>query len=209
MSGFEYYNSPLTDFNVLGGSLGGSRIFDNDANTVTYQDYFEVENKTGHTEHGVVAVLPYAWALAPGDGSLGPAGPVPLDFEGDAWTAENFNGIAGLNLEVTGEILPSDHLYTTGSVAAGSIASNPGLHDDFGPSSADYPLKSDLPPEVLEGDDLIPSVNLGDLEAKEDVTLSIKFTYHWTLNGEEVDYNALPTSGAVYTLSPVGDGAIA
>ena len=93
--------------------------------------------------------------------------------------------------------------YTTDSIAAGSIASNPSLTDDFGPSSADYPVNSKFPPETLDEDDLIPSVNLGQLEAHEDVALDLVFTYHWTLNGSEVDYNALRTAGAAYTLEAV------
>jgi hypothetical protein len=216
-SQFQYFNSPHTTFNLL-KDAPVRPDFDDDANTVTYHGYFEVENKTGQTADDVTVVLPYIWAVAPddgvpgdGQGSLGPAGPVALDFENvdfedGAWTVENFNGIEGLNLEVTAEIVPlDDHPYTTGSVAAGSIASNPSLTDDFGPSSADYPLNSKNPPETLDEDDRIPSVNLGDLEAHEDVPLDLVFTYQWTLNGLEADYNALRTAGAVYTLSSVDD----
>ena len=58
---------------------------------------------------------------------------------------------------------------------------------------------------MLEEDDHIPSVNLGDLEANEDVAIDLVFTYHWTLNGMEADFNALRTAGAAYTLSSVDD----
>jgi hypothetical protein len=203
-STFQYYNSPHTTFNLL-KDAPVRPDFDDDANTVTYHGYFEVENKTGQTESDVTLVLPYVWAVAPPNGSLGTPGPVALDFEDGAWTAEDFNGIEGLDLEVTAEIVPLDldHDYTTGSIAAGSIASNPSLTDDFGLSSADYPVNSKFPPETLDEDDLIPSVNLGELEAHEDVALDLVFTYHWTLNGSEVDYNALRTAGAAYTLEAV------
>ena len=103
-------------------------------------------------------ILPYIWAVAPPppDGTLpgtpaplGNPGPVALDFnsvEGD-WNVKDFNGIKGLDLKVTAEIVPLDHPYTntTDSVTAGSIASNPSLTDDFGPSSADYPLNASSP----------------------------------------------------------------
>jgi hypothetical protein len=209
MSKFQYFNSPHTTFNLL-KDAPESPIFDPDANTVTYHDYFEVENKTGQTEENVTVVLPYIWAVVPpNDNSLGNVDSAPdfvaLDFEDGAWTAENFNGVTGLDLAVTAEIVPLDHPYTTGSVAAGSIASNPSLTDDFGPSSADYPVNSKFPPEMLDEDDQIPSVNLGDLEAHEEVALDLVFTYHWTLNGMETDYNALRTAGAGYTLSSVDD----
>jgi hypothetical protein len=209
MSEFKYFNSPHTTFNLL-KDAPEKPDFDDDANTVTYHGYFEVENKTGQTEENVTVVLPYSWAVVPpNNNSLGNPDPVPdfvaLDFEDGAWTAKNFNGVTGLDLVVTAEIVPLDHPYTTGSVAAGSIASNPSLTDDFGLSSADYPLNSKFPPEMLEKDDMIPSVNLGDLEAHEEVALDLVFTYHWTLNGMETDYNALRTAGAGYTLSSVDD----
>jgi hypothetical protein len=209
MSEFQYYNSPDTTFTVLDG---GSRDFDNKHNTVTYHNRFEVENLTEQAVDDVFAFLPYIWAVAPDDGvnthdgkgTLGPAGPVALDFEDGAWTTEDFNGIEGLDLRVTAKIVPLNHLYTTSLIAAGGIASDASLTDDFGPSSADDPLNSKkLPPEMLDGDDLMPSVNLGTLEAFEDVTVDLVFTYNWTLDGKKVDYNALPTSGAVYTLDAV------
>jgi hypothetical protein len=215
MSEFKYFNSPHTTFNLL-KDAPEKPDFDDDANTVTYHGYFEVENKTGQTEENVTVVLPYIWAVAPPPPKDSPPGtpapldtpgPVALDFEDGAWTVENFNGIKDLDLEVTAEIVPLDHPYTntTGLIAAGSIASNPSLTDDFGLSSADYPLNSKFPPEMLEKDDMIPSVNLGDLEAHEEVALDLVFTYHWTLNGMETDYNALRTAGAGYTLSSVDD----
>src|SRR6187549_2407054 len=110
MSEFQYFNSPHTTFNVLKDNPG-SPIFDNAANTATYEGYFEVENKTGQTEENVTVVLPYIWAVAPPppEGSppgtpapLGNPGPVALDFdsvEGD-WNVKDFNGIKGLDLEV-------------------------------------------------------------------------------------------------------------
>jgi hypothetical protein len=206
MSEFKYYDSPQTDINVIGTT--DDRHFDNKANTVTYNDFFEVENNTGHTVGGVIA-LPYIWAVVPKDSqsTLGNAGLVPLDLNKDGvWTAKNFNGKTGLDLQVTAEILPSDHDYTTGSVSAESIASNAGLDDDFGPSSADYPIKAPFPPEMLDATDLIPLVNLGELEAHEDVTFSLKFTYHWTQDKGKVSYDdALATAGAVHSLELVDD----
>ena len=41
MSEFQYFNSPNTTFNVLKDNPG-SPIFDNAANTATYEGYFEV-----------------------------------------------------------------------------------------------------------------------------------------------------------------------
>jgi hypothetical protein len=112
-----------------------------------------VENTTKQAVDNVFVALPYAWAVAPddgtpgdGQGSLGPAGLVALDFKNGAWTAKDFNGIEDLDLMVTAKILPLDHSYTTGSVAAGSIASDASLTDDFGPSSADPPIKAPFPP---------------------------------------------------------------
>jgi hypothetical protein len=48
-------------------------------------------------------------------------------------------------------------------------------------------------------------VNLGELEAREDVAVDLEFTYKWTLDGKEVDYNALRTAGYALTLDPVED----
>jgi hypothetical protein len=143
-----------------------------------------------------------------GIGSLGTPGRVALDFEHNAWTAEDFNGIEGLDLKVTAKIVPLDHHYSTGKIAAGTIASDASLTDDFGPSSADYPINAPFPPfppETLDRDDRIPSVNLGRLEAHEDVNVDLVFTYKWTLDGKKADYDALRTSVGVYTLDPVED----
>jgi hypothetical protein len=205
---FKYVDSPYTDFNVPDKT---QRDFDPVANTVTYQG-FEVENLTEDSVGDVYAALPFVWSLVTKEDSedslLGKPGYVALDFEvdakGGAWTAENFNRIDGLNLRVTAEIVPLDHHYTTGEIAAGNIFSDASLTDVFGPTSRDDPVNAKLPPETLDGDDKIPSVNLGTLEADEEVEVDLVFTYEWTLDGVKVeDYNALRTAGYVVTLDPV------
>jgi hypothetical protein len=200
-SEFKYYDSPLTTFKLIDEDLIPK--FDDKHNTVTFHNEFEVENLTGKAVDNVTAVLPYIWAVAPGDGSLGPAGLVALDFEHNAWTTEDFNGIKGLDLKVTAKMVPLDHHYNTGKIAAGKIASDVTLTDDFGPSSTDDPVNAPFPPETLDKDDQIPSVNLGRLKAHEDVTLDLVFTYKWTLDGKKADYDALNTAGAINTLDPV------
>jgi hypothetical protein len=164
MSEFQYFNSSLHTFSVLASD---NRIYDDKASTVTYRDFYEVENKTGQTADDVVLVLPYVWAvvdpptgvdpltgLKADDQTLsdpdlvGPPGRLALDFENGAWTVEDFNGMTGLDLKVTAKIVPLDHSYTTGSIAAGSIASDPSLQHVLGPSSVDE--KIPYAPETLE-----------------------------------------------------------
>jgi|tagenome__1003787_1003787.scaffolds.fasta_scaffold20841047_1 hypothetical protein len=204
MPKFKYFNSPDTTFDAFDNVF--DPIFDNKHNTVTYHDEYKAENLSDEAVDNVFVVLPYIWARAPDDGSLGTPGRVALDFEHGAWTAEDFNGIEGLDLKVTAKIVPLNHPYSTGTIAAGSIASDASLTDDFGPSSADKPIEAPFPPfppETLDKNDRIPSVDLGELEAHEDVVVDLKFTYKWTLDGKAVDYNALRTSVGVYTLDDV------
>jgi hypothetical protein len=201
-SEFKYFNSPDTTFVVLGDPTLHD-TYDDKHNTITFHDAFVVRNLTDQTVDDVFATLPYVWAEAPDDGTLGDPGFVALDFENGAWRAEDFNGIEGLDLKVTAEIKPLDESYTTGKIAAGSIASNEDLTDALGPSSTDEFPNSPFPPETLDGDDRIPSVNLGELNAFEEVPLDLVFTYKWTLDGKKADFDALFTAGAVFTLDDV------
>jgi hypothetical protein len=202
---FQYFDSSLTTFNVL-KTAPTTPDFDQNTDTVTYHGYFEIENKTGQTVENVSLILPYIWvSVRPGDdlSKVGPAGPVALDLEDGVWSATNFNGIEGLNLVVTARIVPQNHPYNTFTVEAGTIASSASLTDVLGPSSADERITRGLPSETLDSDDIIPAVNVHDLDPHERVAVDLVFHYEWTLDGQPVDYNALRTAGSAYTISTV------